>query len=135
MRRAINRETTMKKNAFLTLCGLTLLSLALYAPSALAEEVQQKKTTTTTTTTTTNSSGTVSTIGPDMIVIRTSPSASPITYQFSETTTYVDEAGNPVEIESVAAGAPVTVFFSKEGDKMVATKVIVKKTTTSQPRG
>jgi hypothetical protein len=126
----------MKKNALLTLCGLTLLSLALYAPSALAEEVQmQKKTTTTTTTTTTNSSGTVSSVGPDMIVIRTSPSASPITYQFSETTTYVDEAGNPVEIETVQAGVPVTVYFSKQGDKMVATKVVVKKTTTTQPRG
>ena len=33
------------------------------------------------------------------------------------------------------AGAPVTVFFSKAGDKMVATKVVVKKTTTTQPRG
>jgi len=130
-----HKGITMKKNALLTLCGLTLLSLALYAPSALAEEVIQKKTTTTTTTTTTNSSGTVSSVGPDMIVIRTSPSASPITYQFSETTTYVDEAGNPVEIETVTAGAPVTVYFSKDGDKMVATKVVVKKTTTSQPRG
>lgn len=124
----------MKKNALVTLCGLTLLSLALYAPSALGEEVIQKKTTTTTTTTT-NSSGTVSSIGPDMIVIRTTPSAVPITYQFSETTTYVDEAGNPVEIESVTAGAPVTVFFSKQGDKMMATKVVVKKTTTTEPRG
>jgi len=124
----------MKKNALLTLCGLTLLSLALYAPSALGEEVIKKETTTTTTTTT-NSSGTVSSVGPDMIVIRTTPSASPITYQFSETTTYVDEAGNPVEIETVTAGAPVTVYFSKQGDKMMATKVVVKQTTTTEPRG
>jgi hypothetical protein len=123
----------MKKNALLTLCGLTLLSLALYAPSALGEEVIKKETTTTTTTTT-NSSGTVSSVGPDMIVIRTTPSASPITYQFTETTTYVDEIGNPVEMETVTAGAPVTVYFSKQGDKMVATKVVVKKTTTTQPR-
>ena len=125
----------MKKNTLLTLCGLTLLSLALYAPSAFGEEVLQKKTTTTTTTTTTNSSGTVSSVGPDSIVIRTSPSASPLTYEFSETTTYVDEAGNPVEIETVTTGVPVTVFFSKSGDKMVATKVVVKKTATTQPRG
>ena len=122
----------MKKNIFLTLCGLTLLSLALYAPSALGEEVQQKKTTTTTTTTTTQSSGTVSEFGPDSIIIRTTPSAAPTTYEFTETTTYVDEAGNPVEVETVKSGVPVTVFYSKSGDKMVATKVVVKKTTTTR---
>ena len=77
----------------------------------------------------------MSSFGPDSIVIRTSPSASPITYQFTETTTYVDEAGNPVEVETVTAGVPVTVYFSKQGDKMVATKVVVKKVTTTQPRG
>ena len=120
----------MKKNTLLTICGLTLLSLALYAPSVLAEEVQKK--TTTTTTTTTSSSGTVSEFSPDSIVIRTSPSASPTTYEFTETTTYVDEAGNPVEVETVKSGVPVTVFYSKSGDKMVATKVVVKKTTMTR---
>ena len=101
------------------------------APSA--KRSSKKTTTTTTETTTTNSSGTVSTFGPDSIVIRTTPSASPITYQFTETTTYVDEAGNPVEETTVTTGSPVTVFFSKEGDKMVASKVVVKKTTMTAP--
>ena len=119
----------MKKT--LTLCGLTILSLALSAPSVLAEDVQ-KKTTTTTTTTTTQSSGTVSEFGPDSITIRTSPSASPVSYEFTETTTYVDEAGNPVTVETVKSGAPVTVFYSKDGEKMVASKVVVKKTTTTR---
>lgn len=120
----------MKKN-ILTLCGLTVLSLALYAPSALGEEIQQKKTTTTTTeTTTTNSSGTVSSFGPDSIVIRTTTSSAPLTYEFSETTTYVDEAGNPVQQTTVTSGTPVTVFYTKQGEKMVASKVVVKKTMT-----
>jgi hypothetical protein len=125
----------MKKNPFLTLLGITLLSLALYVPSALGDEIQQKKTTTTTTTTTTNSSGTVSSFGPEQLVIRTSPSASPMTYEFTETTTFVDEAGNPVEQTTVTSGVPVTVYYSKSGDKMMATKVVVKKTTTTMPRG
>jgi hypothetical protein len=124
----------MKKNALMTLCGLTLLSLALYAPSALGGEEIQKKTTTTTTTTTTNTSGTVSSFSPDAIVIRTSPSAAPVSYEFTETTTYVDEAGNPVEQTTVTSGMPVTVYFSKSGDKMVASKVVVKKTTSTMPR-
>lgn len=125
----------MKKNALLTLCGLALLSLALYAPSVFAGEIQ-KKTTTTTTTTTTQSSGTVSEFGPDSIVIRTSPTANPSMYEYTETTTYVDEAGNPVDAEiALKAGVPVTVFYNKSGDKMVATKVVVKKTTSTMPRG
>jgi len=123
----------MKKKTLLTLCGLTLLSLALYAPSAFGEDAEmQKKTTTTTTTTTTQSSGTVSEFGPDSISIRTSPSASPVSYEFTETTTYVDEAGNPVTVETVKSGAPVTVFYTKDGTKMVASKVVVKKTTTTR---
>ncbi len=126
----------MRKNTLLSLCGLTLLSLALYAPSALGEEVLQKKTTATTTTTTTQAAGTVSEFGPDSIVIRTAPTASPTTYEYTETTTYVDEAGNPVDAETVIkSGVPVTVFYSKSGDKMVATKVVVKKTTSTMPRG
>ena len=124
----------MTKNAIRTLCGLALLSLALYAPSAFGGEEIQKKTTTTTTTTT-QSSGTVSEFGPDSIVIRTTQSAAPSTYEYTETTTYVDEAGNPVDAETVVkSGVPVTVFFNKSGDKMVATKVVVKKTTTTVPR-
>jgi hypothetical protein len=118
-----------------TLCGLALLSVALYAPSALAQQVQEKKTTTTTTTTTTNSSGTVSQFGPTTIVIKTTPTSSPVTYEFNDATTYVDEAGNPVEMEAVKSGIPVTVFYSKQGDKMVATKVIVKQTMPAVPRG
>ena len=118
-----------------TLCGLALLGLALYAPSALAQQVQEKKETTTTTTTMTSSSGTISQFGPEEFVIQTSPTASPITYEYSETTTYVDEAGNPVKVEMVKTGVPVTVYYTKSGDKMVASKVVVKRTTTTMPRG
>ena len=127
----------MTTNIFRTLCGLTLLSLALYAPSVLADEVQKKKTTTEETTiSTTNSSGTISSFSPDTIVIRTTTSSMPITYQSNEKTTFVDETGNPVDVAVIQSGVPVTVYYSKSGDKMVATKVIVKSTTPpAQPRG
>ncbi len=123
----------MKKNALMTLCGLALLGVALAAPSVLADPVRQKKPTTTTTTTM-NRSGFVSELGPDTIVIRTATSVSPFTYQSTETTTFVDEAGNPVATDVVKSGAPVTIYYSKSGEKMVATKVVVKE-TTPQPRG
>jgi hypothetical protein len=123
----------MKRNALPTLCGLALLSVALSAPTVFAEPVRQKKPTTTTTTTM-NRSGFVSELGPDTIVIRTATSVLPFTYQSTETTTFVDEAGNAVAEEKVKSGVPVTIYYSKNGYKMVATKVVVKE-TTAQPQG
>jgi len=127
----------MMKNAIRTLCGLTLLTVALYAPCAFADPVYQEKTrSTTTTTTSTTNSGTVSQFTRDMIVIKTTPTSSPITYESTETTSFVDEAGNPVEAESaIKAGVPVTIYYSKSGDKMVATKVVVKRSAPIPPRG
>jgi len=80
-----------------------------------------------TTTSTTTSAGTLSEFGTDTMMIRTETSPDPVSYSYSKTTSYVDEAGNPVSIETVKTGLPVTVYYTQVGDKMVATKVIVKK--------
>jgi hypothetical protein len=117
-----------------SLCGLALLGVALCAPSALAQQVQEKKTTTTTTTTT-SSSGTVSQLGPSSIVIKATPMSSPLTYEFNELTTYFDEVGNPVDLDVVKSGVPVTIYYSRQGDKMIANKVIVKQAMPAVPRG
>jgi hypothetical protein len=79
------------------------------------------------TTSTTTSAGTISEFGPETIIIRTETSPEPVRYSFSKTTTYVDETGAPVSIETVKSGLPVTVYYVKVGDKMVASKVIVRK--------
>ena len=83
------------------------------------------------TTAATTSAGTISEFGPEMITIRTETSPEPIRYTYSKTTTYVDESGAPVSIETVKSGLPVTVYYVKVGDKMVASKVIVRKSSAS----
>jgi len=98
--------------------GLSFVTI----PAAFAEPVEITKTTTTTTT-----SGTVSEFGPDRILIRTQTAQTPVGYTFTKTTTYVDEAGVPVSVETVKSGLPVTVYYSKDGDRMVATKVVVRR--------
>jgi hypothetical protein len=110
---------------------LTFASLLVWAPVMYAQGVQEKTEKTTTTTTTTTTSGTVSSMGQDAIVIKSMTSSAPTSYEFTETTTYVDESGNPVAIETVKSGAPVTIYSMKEGDKLVATKVVVKKSSTT----
>jgi hypothetical protein len=41
--------------------------------------------------------------------------------------------GNPVSMETVKSGLPVTVYYSKDGDDLVANKVVVRKTVTEAP--
>jgi hypothetical protein len=83
------------------------------------------------TTTTTTSAGTVDTLSPDVVTVHSTTSTAPISYSFSRTTTYVDEAGNPVARETIRSGAPVTIYYTQDGDKMIASKVVVRKTTTT----
>ena len=86
-----------------------------------APAIEEKKITTTTT------AGTISEFGPETIIVRSETSPDPVRYSYSKTTTYVDETGAPVSIETVKSGLPVTVHYSKVGDGMMATKVIVRK--------
>jgi hypothetical protein len=73
------------------------------------------------------SMGTISEFNPQTIIVKTETGTSPVSYSYSKTTTYVDEAGNPVSMTTVKSGLPVTVYYTKSGDTMTATKVIVRK--------
>ena len=82
----------------------------------------------TTTTTTTNTGGIISEFGPDVLVIKSETAPEPIRYSYTTKTVYVDETGAPVTMTTVKSGLPVTVYYTKVGDKMVASRVVVKKT-------
>ena len=111
----------MKRNNHLP-TGAALLGLMLITVNFSIAQTAVKETTTTIT-----SAGTISEFGPETIIVRTETSPEPVRYSYSKTTTYVDEAGTPVSIETVKSGLPVTVYYIKVGDKMVASKVIVRK--------
>ena len=57
-------------------------------------------------TTTTTSVGTISEFSPDTIVVKSETSAEPLRYSYTKSTTYVDETGAPVSIETVRSGLP-----------------------------
>lgn len=73
------------------------------------------------------SMGTISEFSPQAIMIKTETGTAPVSYSYSKTTTYVDEAGNPVSLTTIKSGLPVTVYYTKTGDTMTASKVIVRK--------
>lgn len=78
------------------------------------------------TTTTTTSEGTVSEFGPQGLIIKTAAGSQPVRYISSETTNYVDEHGNAVSAKLVTSGLPVTVYYTKVGDTLIASKIMVR---------
>jgi len=124
----LTRKYPMKNN-LRKMSGLACLGAVLVTGNIASAQTAAPATTSTTTTT--SSDGTVSQYGTDTIVVKSTTSTAPLTYSYSKTTTYVDENGNPVTTETVKSGAPVTVYYTKDGDKMIATKVVVRKTTTT----
>jgi hypothetical protein len=115
------------KNTTRIIIGALLIPVT---PLAITTTVAQ---TVETTQTTTTSQGTISEFGPQLLVIKTETVGEPLRYTSSKTTTYVDEAGQPVSVTTVKSGLPVTVYYTKVGDAMVASKVIVRKAISSSP--
>ncbi len=108
------KNTIRKSLGAILLSGTFLTANALVAQTAVVE-------------TTTTSAGTISEFSPTTIMVRTEASPDPVSYTYSKTTTYVDETGAPVSMETVKSGQSVTVYYSTVDGKMVASKVIVNK--------
>jgi hypothetical protein len=115
---------TMKTITHNTIRAAVLGCLLSVSGLACAQAVQS-------TTTTTTSAGTISDFSPNVITVRSQTSETPVSYSYSKTTTYVDQDGNPVSMDVVKSGLPVTVYYTQDGDRMVASKVVVQRTTTT----
>lgn len=107
------------------------IKLAFCALAASAAIVTAQTVRETTTTTTTPFAGTVQTFDAtgDSIVVA-GPDAAPVTYGYTRSTVLVDDAGNPVTAEVIRSGAPVTVYYSPVDGRMVASKVVVQRSTS-----
>jgi hypothetical protein len=106
------------KNTILSLTAAFAFSIA-GGPALLGQDTIQ-------TTTTTTAAGTISDFGPQAIVVRTDSDPQPERYTFSRSTVYVDQNGNPVSVDVVKSGLPVTVYYVRQGDDLIASKVIVR---------
>jgi hypothetical protein len=122
-----SQRATQADDFMMKLTNRALISAASLGLLLLTAQFAIAQTTVNETTTTTTSAGTISEFGPETIIIRSESSPEPVRYSYSKTTTYVDETGVPVSIETVKSGLPVTVYYMKVGDRMVASKVVVRK--------
>jgi len=139
------KQTTVAK----LLAGGVACALAL--STALAQDTSTTTTTsgstgvTTSTSSTLNGSGTITayTPGSDYITFRSETSAEPVKYYYTKSTTLVDPEGKTVEWSMLKPDMPVTYTYTKDGDRMVITKVTLTKpvsyykkettTTTTSP--
>jgi hypothetical protein len=113
--------------------GAALLGVALTLGPDVRAQVTTEKTTTTTTTT--SASGTLTSLAPGSIIIRSQTASTPTRYTSTRTTTYVDENGEPIAAETVHSGAPVTVYYDETADGLVASKVVVTRKSTTDELG
>jgi len=125
----------MKQNTF-----TKLLAAGAACTFALGTAVAQDSTTTTTTaagsttvsTSALDGTGTITTFSPDgnMMTVRTSSSAEPITYYYTPQTVVVDPTGAAVQLSALRPDMPVTYTYTKQGDRMIVTKVTLQKPIT-----
>jgi len=83
----------------------------------------------TTSTTTLNGSGMITAYTPDSdyIMFRTETSTTPVKYYYTNKTVLVDPEGRTVEWKALRPDMPVTYSYTKEGDRMVVTRVTLTK--------
>jgi hypothetical protein len=84
---------------------------------------------TTTSTTTMDGTGTITAVSPgsDFITFRTETSTEPVKYYFSKQTTVVDSEGDSVDMSMLQPDMPVRYTYTKDGDRMVISKVTLEK--------
>jgi hypothetical protein len=85
--------------------------------------------TTTEQTTTTNATGTITTYTPgtDYIMFRAGTTGTPVRYYYTKDTTILDPEGHVVTWSAVRPDLPATVYYVREGDRMLVRKIVLTK--------
>jgi len=105
------------------------LAIAVVGPLPAVETVEREVTKETTT----RYTGTVSRVDPGsstIILQSEGATAQPQTYTYTKQTTFIDDTGKTVTYEEIR-NKPVTVYYTKQGDSMIVSKVEV----TNRPDG
>src|SRR6266704_490772 len=116
--------------------------LAAVCAAGLTTALAQTSTTTTTTNpvtgttteSTVTSTGTITTYTPgtDYITFRTSTDAAPVRYYYSKDTTILDPEGHTVTWSAVRPDLPATVYYTRDGERMVVRKIVLSKPTVTE---
>lgn len=123
-----------------TLAKIMAVACSLGAVTALAQTSTTVVTTkdaaagaeVTETTTTTSASGTITTYTPgtDYFTFQSrGTTGAPVRYYYTKDTTILDPAGQTVTWSAVRPDLPATVYYVRDGDRMIVRKVVLSKPT------
>jgi hypothetical protein len=123
------KQTTLLK-ILAAVCGLGL-SAAIAQTTTTTTNTNPVTGTTTTESSTTSSTGTITNYAPgtDYITFRTSTEAAPVRYYYTKDTTVLDPEGRIVTWSAVRPDLPATVYYVREGDRMLVRKIVLSKPT------
>ena len=109
-----------RRSCSVLVSALALAGLVAAAP-VNADTITEKTTTYT---------GTVTEVNPSSstIIMRSEAASAPTTYTYNKETVFVDETGKVVSYEALK-DSPVTVHYTRDGDRMIVTKVTKQPTT------
>jgi hypothetical protein len=121
---------------------LVKILAAVFAVTVGTAVAQQTTTTTTsvdpatgtktTESSTVTSQGTIVNYAPssDYITFRSTTETAPIRYYYDKTTTILDPEGRTVTWSAVRPDEPATVYYVRDGDRMIVRKIILSKPGT-----
>jgi hypothetical protein len=124
------KETTL---ILAMVCGLGLATtFAQTSSTTTTTKDAATGTATTTDVATTSSTGTITAYTPDSdyITFRTTTDTAPVKYYYSKDTTILDPTGRTVTWSAVRPDLPATVYYVREGDRMLVRKIVLSKPTT-----
>jgi hypothetical protein len=126
-----------------TLAKILAVACSLVAITAIAQTSTTVTTTkdaaagdevVTTSTTSTSAAGTITTYTPgtDYITFRAGTTGAPVRYYYTKDTTILDPAGQTVTWSEVRPDLPATVYYVREGDRMIVRKIVISKPSVIQ---
>lgn len=124
------KETTLAK-ILAVACGLGLATAVAQTSTTVTTTKDAATGTTVTEASTTSAAGTISTYSPDTdyIMFRAGTTGAPVRYYYTRDTAVLDPEGHVVTWSAVRPDLPATVYYVREGDRMIVRKIVLSKPT------
>jgi hypothetical protein len=124
------KENTLAK-ILAVACGLVAVTAMAQTSTTVTTTKDAATGTAVTETSTTSASGTITTYAPggDSLMLRAGTTGAPVRYYYTKDTTVLDPEGRTVTWSAVRPDLPATVYYVRDGDRMIVRKVVLSKPT------
>ena len=124
------KENTLAK-ILAVACGLVAVTAMAQTSTTVTTTKDAATGTAVTESSTTTAAGTITTYTPesDSLMLRAGTTGTPVRDHYNRETTVVDPEGHTVTWSAVRPDVPATVYYVREGDRMIVRKVVLSKPT------